>query len=355
MVRFLMTILVIFAMCVTWAQDTYYYCGGEKVYLNEIGLKSRSTVDAYTNSRGDYLETTGSMYVKLKCLDDIHLLEKVADMYNMVIAEQNKYLPLWFVLRQNDRQLSILKIVNDVYMSGNFDECYPDLTIDGAEISYDPLGITGVAPDAKLMSVSDNLGLGLEADFSHARGIMWAWQNGADIISCSWKCYNIDGIVSEAITEALINGRNGKGCIVIKSAGNDAGYITDPGNVPGVIAVGNIKPNGEIDSMSCYGSNLLVCAPGKNILSLKQGNDTITWSGTSAAAPFVSGIVALMLERNSELTVQQVREILAKTAIRLPTMPVGIKDEYGVWDDHHGYGLVNAYGAVLEAIKYKQQ
>ena len=441
---------MVFMACGAWAQETYYYCGGKKVFLNSFKSKSafNSIVGAYTNTNGDYLELTGSIYVKLKSLSDKNLLPKVLEEYDLTLAEQNRFLPLWFVLHSQKQGKTIIETANRIFEKGIFAECYPDFSMLGVELSFDPFvckqwsmhnaqfpcvdakiseawnystgrnvviaivdegidmfhkdlaqniyersydaasdtepstiyvsskdtngnhgthcagiaaavrnngfGIVGVAPDAKLMSISDKLGVGEEADFSHARGIMWAWQHGADVISCSWKCYNIRGIVTDAINEALSNGRNGKGCIVVKSAGNGNGYITEPGNVPGVIAVGNIMQNGEINPESCHGKNLLVCAPGTNILSLKFGNDTVTWSGTSMAAPYVSGVVALMLERNPELTSKQVREILAKTAIRLPSMPIGKKDELGVWDEHYGYGLVNALGAVLEAIKYKQ-
>ena len=72
------------------------------------------------------------------------------------------------------------------------------------------------------------------------------------------------------------------------------------------------------------------------------------------AAPHVAGVVALMLERCPDLTMQQVREILARTAKRLPTMvPQNErKDDLGVWDEYYGYGLVDAYNAVLEVMKY---
>lgn len=62
-----------------------------------------------------------------------------------------------------------------------------------------------------------------------------------------------------------------------------------------------------------------------------------------------------MLERNPNLKASQVIAILAKTATRLPTMPVGIKKEFGLWDEHYGYGLVNAYADVMKAIEYKQK
>lgn len=61
-----------------------------------------------------------------------------------------------------------------------------------------------------------------------------------------------------------------------------------------------------------------------------------------------------MLERNPDLTVWQVREIIARTAKKLDTMTFTEENEFGLWNDHYGYGLVNALDAVLMSIEYKK-
>lgn len=226
-----------------------------------------------------------------------------------------------------------------------------------AAVRNNGIQVIGVAPDAKLMSVSDVLDTTALSAYNHARGIMWAWKHGADIISCSWNCAE-EYIVAEAIDSAVVRGRKGKGCIVVKSAGNgDNPFITFPGNCYGVIAVANINKYGERPKAKKYGSNygesMFLSAPGTAICSTVPNDLTNTYSGTSMAAPHVSGVAALMLERNPELTVWQVREILARTAKKLDSMNLNINKDYGLWNKYFGYGLVDAYEAVLKSISLK--
>lgn len=220
-----------------------------------------------------------------------------------------------------------------------------------AAIRNNGFGIAGVAPDARIMSISDALDLDTISEYTHARGIMWAWKHGADIISCSWKSLSL-GIVSEAIDSALIHGRNGKGCVVIKSAGNDRGEISYPGKHAGVITVANLVPLGVHAEDSNYGKEMFISAPGVSILSTKLCDSIGFMSGTSMAAPHVAGVVALMLECNPYLNVDRIREIIAKTAQKLPSMELNLNNIYGTFDKYHGYGLINAHDAVIEAIKY---
>ena len=190
-----------------------------------------------------------------------------------------------------------------------------------------------------------------------ARGINWAWKKGADIISCSWHCAEQPQIV-EAIDSAMTRGRNGKGCIIVKSAGN-GGYnsITFPGS-GGVMAIANLRKFGDRrdsgETASNYGQEMFLSAPGTEILSTIPGNLIDIFTGTSMAAPHVAGVAALMLERNPSLTVWQVREILARTAKKLDSMGLDINNTYGLWNEYFGYGLVDAYEAVLGAINFKQ-
>ena len=132
-------------------------------------------------------------------------------------------------------------------------------------------GISGVAPDAKLMlAIHSNTGSSKNQNNSvifAAKAIEWAWKNGADVISCSWKVEEKEDKeegypIKKAISDAVKYGRGGKGCVIVKAAGNDGDSITYPGNIEGVINVGAIDKNMKIWPSSCFGSSLWVVAPG---------------------------------------------------------------------------------------------
>ncbi len=212
--------------------------------------------------------------------------------------------------------------------------------------------IAGVAPDAKIMAAGIYLD-GNNATKELADGINWAWQNGADIISCSWAVTQECKLISNAIDEAVTKGRDGKGCVFVKSAGNSNSEITYPGSYrKEVIAVGAIDPTGNrwIDTKgnaSCFGENLLLCAPGEEILSTVPDNKIKKYDGTSTACPHVSGVAALILQRNPSLTALKVREILAKSVRQVGDKPYSTDKEFGKWNQWHGYGLIDAYQAVI--------
>lgn len=252
-------------------------------------------------------------------------------------------------------------------------------------------GITGVAPDCKLMSVRHPLSNIPTASFDLAAGIEWAWQNNAEVISCSWRLPTPTQIIDEAITNAITKGRNGKGCIMIFAVGNDnKNYIYYPANLKNTIAVGAMSPCGERKSpSSCdgekrwgshYGDQLDVVAPGvlipttdltgaiginsKNSIHINAGGTkrtsdysdtdyTVWFNGTSSACPHVAGIAALILAVRPELTQQEVRSIIQESCVKLPgyTFTNTSAHPDGSWNQEVGHGLVNAYRALVLATK----
>ena len=251
------------------------------------------------------------------------------------------------------------------------------------------IGITGIAPGSKLMSISLDF-MSSDTPQQLANGFNWALNNGADIISNSWGGYAQSSIIDNAINNFLTKGRNGKGGIVVFAAGNeDNTNIRYPGNSnPDILVVGAISPCGQRKSNtscdgeylwgSCYGSQLDVVAPGVLIpttdrqgsngynpnepLHLLSGGNKITsdfsdknytvwFDGTSAACPHVAGVAALILSINPNLTGLEVRNIIESTARKINynnayVYQTTVGRPNGTWNNEMGYGLVDAFAAV---------
>ena len=219
------------------------------------------------------------------------------------------------------------------------------------------LGIRGVAPNVDFLSVNifDGSTIGDVAD-----GIQWALDNGADILSNSWSfsdvpCDFTNIVMDNALLNAVNNGRNGDGAVVVFSAGNTGDCVEYPARNPNVISVGAINNRGNLYNYSSRGSELDLVAPSGfrfgdvGVRTLDRmgaagnvaGNYTSTFDGTSAACPVVSGAAALVLSVNPNLTQQEVRDILTSTATDMGA---------DGFDPNFGFGRVNAFAALVVAL-----
>ncbi len=223
--------------------------------------------------------------------------------------------------------------------------------------SNNSLGIRGVAPNSIIVPVRMFHGVITYSNDDIAEAINWAWDNGeADIISCSWGGGSPHAGITSAITAARTLGRGMLGTIVVASSMNGGNKpVGYPANLPGVIAVGAIDNNGNIWSYSQRGADLNLVAPSGDIDlngdvrttdrmgadGYSSGNYIDNFGGTSAAAPQVAGVAALMLSVNPNLTEAQVITILQATATDMGA--------YG-FDNTYGYGRVNAYRAVERVL-----
>lgn len=203
-----------------------------------------------------------------------------------------------------------------------------------AGASHNGLYMAGVAPLAKLMDVSYLQ----ENEWTMYKCVLNAYLNGADVINCSWgyKTNVWDNVMTETIHDAIKYGRNGKGCVVVFSSGND-GVINYPAkNTEGTIIVGATDSYGKVTSFSGKGEELTVVAPGKDIVTMDYNGSQVTDGGTSLAAPHVAGLAALILSVRPELTSEQVKNIIIETASRT------------THSNDYGWGLINA-GAAVDA------
>jgi cell wall-associated protease len=225
------------------------------------------------------------------------------------------------------------------------------------------IGVAGVAYNSRIVPV--RVGTGSLFSFTDmAAGIHWVINNNAaDIITLSAGSIGVfDQTVTDAINSATTNGRNNLGIPFISITQNDSDdVIAFPASLPNVIAVGSVNNNGNRASTSNYGTGIDVVAPGVCIYTtdLTGGAGQTNWdywtcfSGTSAAAPQVAGVAALVLSINASLTSQQVRNIIESTADKVGgvTYTFGAGEQVGLtWNNQMGYGRVNALRAVQAAV-----
>ena len=228
--------------------------------------------------------------------------------------------------------------------------------------SHNENRIAGVAPNASMINICHPMYISTTISEEFAVGFFNAIINGAYVITNSWgdqggAFYNDlhSAILENAIDNALDNGRNGKGCVVVFAAGNYNTVMDYPGTYrDDILTVGAIESSHLRSYFSGHGTKLDVVAPGSEVYSTIPYGYYCNMDGTSMAAPHVAGIAALVLSANPDLTGQQVRDIIERTAMKIRT------DQYtysldnihtnGTWNNEMGYGLVNAYAAVTEAL-----
>lgn len=217
-------------------------------------------------------------------------------------------------------------------------------------------GVAGVSWSSKLMAVKifDDEGSG--DTVMAAKGIRYAAENGAHIINNSW---GVSGYCEKlpAVVQSAINHANSERSLVIFAAGNDDKNC-DPGkdgsqefidSYENVISVGATDEDDKKASFpnggSNYGEWVDVFAPGKSILSTypENKNKYASINGTSMAAPFVSGLAALILSKDSELERGEVWDIIIDFADDIDEENEGYKGLLGS-------GRINAYNSLTFSV-----
>ncbi len=194
------------------------------------------------------------------------------------------------------------------------------------------LGMAGLA-QARLMAVKVMNESGEGTDGMVASGIRWAVDNGADIVTMS---LGVEG-TSTSMVNAVNYARNND-VVMVAAAGNDGtSVVSYPAAYPQVIAVGATDDTDRRASFSNYGTGLDVVAPGVTIYSTQGGSGYQYLSGTSAAAPHVAGVAALMLTVSPALEPEEISSIINQTATDISQL---------AYDPTTGWGIVNAFRAV---------
>jgi subtilisin family serine protease len=255
--------------------------------------------------------------------------------------------------------------------------------------SHNNEGVAGVAPNCKIMPIRIDFQLNGSSDTDIADAIKFATDNGADILLCSWS-HQTSANIKTALEDASIRGRNGKGIVIAFAAGNNErpyypvhfpafaavdglicvgasdrydnqAYYSPEGGPLDVVAPSHKRYNGQglswdesvdiwtIDIPGSYGYNPVDEYPdsinpvGKKIPS--SGTNFLAYTGrmggTSAAAPQVAGVAALLLSMNPCLTSSEVEEIIEENADKVGSL--GVLD-YGHNSNRPGHSIRMGYG-----------
>lgn len=250
--------------------------------------------------------------------------------------------------------------------------------------------ISGVAPDARLMPIRLAAVIGSMAE---AEAFRYAADNGADIISCSWgpvdgPWYNpkdpahrqmapLPDSTRLAMEYALEKGRNGKGTLICWAAGNGNEDVKTDGyaSFSKVISVAACNDSGRKAVYSDFGNNIWCCFPSGDFeytpfnhpkprtagiyttdrmdyLGYSGGDFTNNFAGTSASAPGVAGILALMLESAAGMTAKEAKEILKEACTPIDKENGKYnKKGHSKW---YGYGKPDAAKAVQKALDFQE-
>ena len=250
--------------------------------------------------------------------------------------------------------------------------------------------LTGIAPDATLMCVKSIRGDGFGGAVNIAGGMEWAVEHGCDLISMSLGMVDA-GVTDKEILRRTCEAVLDAGIVAMVCAGNegnaflqmtypvpnnvrvpascpppylDPDQMANPGALSCVVAVGAVNYNDAAADFTSRGPvtwqdtefgdyayspgiGLIrpdVCAPGVSIKSLDYNNISgyTNMDGTSQATPCVAGIVALMLQKNPELTPAEICRILEETSVKLTPTKSNIT----------GVGRVDALAAVNAVEAY---
>jgi len=197
--------------------------------------------------------------------------------------------------------------------------------------------LLGVAPAAHILAVRAFDGASSSAQATTTRvldGLQWVANSGARVVNMSFA-----GPADPKLHEMITSVRQ-KGLVLVAAAGNDGPQAAPdyPAAYPEVIAVTATDIDDRLLKVANHGAYVSVAAPGVDIMVATPNAAYGFTTGTSVATAHVSGLAALLIDRNPALTPEQVQAILMRTAKDLG--PHGRDDEFGA-------GLVDAYEALL--------
>ncbi len=212
-------------------------------------------------------------------------------------------------------------------------------------------GVAGVAPGAAILPVKVLSDQGYGDINAISNGIVWAAEQGADVINMSLGSASSSRTMERAVEYAY-----GAGVVLVAATGNEySSRVSYPAAYPEVIAVGATRYDGSRAGYSNTGDGIDLMAPGGDMSrddngdgyadgvlqeTIENGRWTYTfWEGTSMATPHVAAAAALVIAQG-DYSPADVADILVSTATDLSASG---------WDSATGYGLLNTGAAVALA------
>lgn len=223
--------------------------------------------------------------------------------------------------------------------------------------SNNHIGVVGLAYNVKLMPIKAGMASGFFNQSQIAKGILYAYNNGADVINMSFGGKASDIAVQDALETAYTR------CVLVAAAGNDAmpnenrpiiapTYPAALSYVMGVMSVDmwGVESGFTNYDVAAYSSvEYEVYAPGSQILSTIPGNRYATWSGTSMAAPYVSAMAALLRSAYPDTNTYPTKFIYGQIAA------TGGRNAICCDPEHHGVHnlpkIVDIYNALTQLPK----
>jgi len=294
--------------------------------------------------------TVGSNYVKIGIVDSGVLIHHPDLWHNIAINtneipdnqiddDNNGYIDDWCGWDFTDAPEMANNALGDFMEQDNNveDENFHGTHVSGiaGAVGNNGTGVAGVCWNISILPIRagfrtlDNQGYLQDDDVSAA--IIYATDNGCNIINMSWGDPNYSAIIADACEYAY-----SKGVVLVASAGNDAGPgLSYPAKLSTVISVGSINIAKQLSTFSSYGEDLDLVALGERVLStykLSSGDQYFQMDGTSMSAAFVTGAAALLLSLYPGLSPAEVKARLISATDDL--YPVG-------FDIRTGHGLLN--------------
>jgi subtilisin family serine protease len=203
------------------------------------------------------------------------------------------------------------------------------------------LGMTGINWNVSIMPLKFATAEGKGNLEASIKAIQYAVKMGARVLNNSWGNDRYSEILEKTIKEA-----SDKNVLFIAAAGNSSRdndikpIYPASFKIPNIISVAGLTIHGYLGGFSCYGKESVhIAAPGDAIYSLWK--DTYKeMTGTSMAAPHVSGVAALLLAKEPQLTALEVKERLMRTSTPLA----------GLRNKTVSAGMVNAYYALTNQL-----